>query len=480
MVRIAGAHEAEYNGIFVITVLDADRFTYKLPGQPATPATGSIEVEDNSFTYDGPIPITATSTVRAAAFKAGYASTEVPTQTYLFLADVVRQSSDGAAPAGWPTGSVNGQLLNYGMDPEIADDADWGPNLQAALTALPTISIVTALSNLFDPQTGIYVNAGRDGVQWERPASIELINPDGSEGFQVDAGLRIRGGYSRSDSNPKHAFRLLFKSEYGDSQLKYLLFGDEGVDTFDALDLRCSQNYSWSFGGDPNNAEIREVFARDVQRAMGQVSSHSRFYHLYLDGQYWGLYQTQERTEASFAASYYGGTEADYDVIKVSDGYAIAASDGNLNAWQTLWTAAQAGFAGDAAYYHVQGLDPVSHQRDPRYPVYVDVDNLIDYMLGILYSGDMDAPISNFLGNEAPNNWYGIWNHDGNLGFQFFRHDAEHTLSRANAIAGGNADRNGPWPAGYQDFYRSSPQYLHEELMAHPDYRQRFADRAQK
>ena len=42
---------------------------------------------------------------------------------------------------------------------------------------------------------------------------MELINPDGTEGFQIDAGLRIRGGYSRSERNPKHAFRLLFKGE---------------------------------------------------------------------------------------------------------------------------------------------------------------------------------------------------------------------------------------------------------------------------
>ena len=31
-------------------------------------------------------------------------------------------------------------------------------------------------------------------------------------------------------------------------------------------------------------------------------------------------------------------------------------------------------------------------------------------------------------------------NRDGNSGFQFISHDAEHTLSRANAIAGGNAN----------------------------------------
>ena len=36
-------------------------------------------------------------------------------------------------------------------------------------------------------------------------------NADGTTGFQVNAGLRIRGGYSRSGSNPKHAFRFFFR-----------------------------------------------------------------------------------------------------------------------------------------------------------------------------------------------------------------------------------------------------------------------------
>ena len=118
-----------------------------------------------------------------------------------------------------------------------------------ALLSVPTISFVTDLDNLFNSSTGIYVNAQQDGRDWERPTSVELIYPDGSEGFQIDAGLRIRGGYGRQGSNPKHAFRLFFRSEYGSGKLNYPLFGDEGVDAFDKIDLRTAQNYSWSYKG---------------------------------------------------------------------------------------------------------------------------------------------------------------------------------------------------------------------------------------
>jgi len=41
-ITIAGSDQNEYNGDFIITVTDADSFTYEVSGTPATPATGSI------------------------------------------------------------------------------------------------------------------------------------------------------------------------------------------------------------------------------------------------------------------------------------------------------------------------------------------------------------------------------------------------------------------------------------------------------
>ncbi|MBN2473626.1 MAG: lamin tail domain-containing protein [Pirellulales bacterium] len=433
---------------------------------------GSEPTEAGGTLYTGPLTISHTTTLRAAAFKPGYLPTNVDTQTYVFLDDVSTQSPGTATAAGWPSGLVNMQTFDYGMDPDIVNDPVWGPQLEAALTAIPTISLVTDLGNLVDAGAGIYVNAQQDGRAWERPTSVELIYPDGTDGFQIDAGLRIRGGVSRMGTNPKHAFRLFFRAEYGDAKLAYPLFGDEGVDTFDKLDLRTSQNYSWAFEGDGRNAMVRDIFSRDTQGAMGQPYTRSNYYHLYINGQYWGLYQSQERSEASYAASYLGGQRDDYDVVKVDPdtGYTIHATDGNLDAWQDLWNQASAGFATDGAYYRAQGLNP-DGTRNPGYPVLLDVDNLIDYMLVIFYTGDRDGPISSFLGNTSPRNWYAVRDRHGEEGFQFFAHDAEHTLTV------GAEDRTGPFSAGDQ-FEKSNPQWLHQQLMAHPEYRLRFADHA--
>ena len=263
------------------------------------------------------------------------------------------------------------------------------------------------------------------------------------------------------------------------AKLKYPLFGDEGVDEFECVDLRTSQNYSWSFEGgnsDSHDTFVREVFSRDTQRDMGQPYTRSRYYHLYLDGQYWGLYQTQERSESSYAASYFGGDKDDYDVIKSragNGGYDIEATDGTLDNWRLLWDAAGSGFGNDATYYRVQGLNP-DGTRNPSYPKLLDVDNLIDYMLCTYYVGDPDGPVSAWA--RVANNFYAIYNRVNPDGFKFFRHDAEHSLydlqeSRlfaATTVAVGSC------------FNQSNPLWMHTHLMAHPEYRMRFADRVYK
>ena len=421
--------------------------------------------------------------VRAVAIQGGTAATRVKTHTYIFVNRVVELSPDGQRPGPeWPqqNSSRHSQNINYGMDPQIVNSSVYRNKIADALLDIPTFSMVMDLKDLFDSQTGIFVNALEHGREWERPCSIELIYPDGTNGFQINCGVRIRGGWSRNNSNPKRAFRWFFRQEYGEGKLKYPLFGDEGVDEFDNIDLRTSQNYSWSYGAeDPSkNTMNRDVFSRDMQRDMGQPYTRSRYYHLYINGTYWGLFQTEERSEASYAASYFGGNPEDYDVIKVNAGYFgpfdIEATDGTLDAWRRLWDASMAGFETNEAYCKVQGLNP-DGSRNPDYEVLLDVDNLIDFMLTIFLSGEADGPVSGFRGDEEPNNFYAVYNRNGDRGFIFFRHDAEHTLGAQPW----GYDRTGPFPGG-SIFKESNPQWIHQKLCENSLYVSRIADHVYK
>jgi hypothetical protein len=241
----------------------------------------------------------------------------------------------------------------------------------------------------------------------------------------------------------------------------------------------------------------RDVFSRDLQRELGRPYTRSRACHLYLDGVYWGIYQTEERPEAHYAESYWGGKADDYDTIKVerSSGRSdVEATDGDLVAWQSVWELCQTGFVDDAAYYRLEGRSAAG-TRDPSLPVLVDIDNLIDYMLIIFHTANYDAPISKFFNNNQANNFFAVRNRIAqDRGFVFFLHDSEHSLMADKVLAttgidedrvniGTQAtDRNGAPSDAYRmnvtDMRQFNPQWLHFKLTENPQYRTRFAARA--
>jgi hypothetical protein len=478
---------------------------------------GSTPTATRGLLYEGPITIDKTTVVRALATRPDFESTNVDTHSYVFIDDVILQGGPTAphrAKPGpdWPNpGSVAGQVIDYGMDRSIINhtNATIGGQAQvkAALAAIPSVFLTTDLPNLFHATTGIYTHPQSHGRTWERPASIELMNdpntPD--RGFHAACGIRIRGGYSRDPNNPKHSFRIFFRREYGQGTLNYQVFGGSGANEFDAFDIQCSQNYSWSFGGDANHNALREIWSRDTHAALGHPATRGRFVHLYLNGAYWGLYQIQERAEAAFGATYLGGNKDDYDVIKhtgspggytteATDGDFLTRPDGSDSAWKKAWTASRAAFAINtdknptaptqsrpstpeeklAAYFKVQGL-----QADGRTPTgeapLIEVDNLIDYMITVILARNADSPLTGSGSN--PNNFYCLRNRNGSLGFISIQHDAEHSLN-----AGGANDRWGPFEAlttgswNWNKITHSNPQYFHQDLSASAEYRMQFAD----
>ena len=478
-----------YNSTFEVLLSTAtDNATIRYTTDGSTPSS------TNGLIYNGAISVSETTNLRAVATRPNFNSSPSETWTYIFVNDVLDQSNDGTAPTNFPAvGSIN-HALDYGIDPDVRS-IEGDQAIINALLAIPTVSITTDIDNLFDEDTGIYTNSRGSGIEFEREASVELINPDGSEGFQINAGLRIRGGFSRLINNPKHSFRLLFRSEYGDSRLEYPIHGDSGVDSFDKLDFRTPQNYSWSKDGDETNAFILEEFNRQNQLALGQTSTRSTWVQIYLNGQYWGLYQTQERVDNNFAADYLGGDADDYDVIKVNAGPDAPnfneATDGTIDAYDRLrqQTVARAAdgvtpaFVDNDAYYRVQGLNP-DGTPNANFENLLDVDNLIDYITLIQHSGNFDAPISRFgrPNNTNINNYQAARNRNGDHGFQFFVHDSEHSFrdvdqDRTEFYLGNTSETSN---TRFDLINRFNPQYLHQELMANVEYRNAFADRVQE
>jgi len=466
-----------YVGLVADTKFSVDRGFYDTPFTVAiTTATagaqiwwttnGSIPSPSNGTLYTGPLLITNTTCLRAAAFLAGHVPSDVDTHTYIFIRSVLRQPN---SLPGYPTTWQGNYPADYEMDPNVVNSPRYGPTLSNDLRSIPTLSLVTEHWGLWHSSTGIYPNAVQAGELWERPASAELILPDGPHGstaFAVTCGLRMQGNASRDNARtPKHSFRLRFTSDYGPAKLRYHWFPDSPVQAFDNIVLKAGFCDSWPTRYSDTNVipagrgtryrpedsiYLRDVWMKDAQLAMDWHSARNTFVHLYLNGLYWGLYNVCERVDSRHLAQHFGGRPQDWDVLSGDVTYDYAeVKDGNRDAWNQLMALVNAGITNQAAY------EAVLRQ--------VDVDNLIDYMLLHFFAEAEDWPHHNF---------YCIHRRPGPLGpetrWQFVVWDQEivfDQLVSRNRIEVSNPD---------------TPARIYAQLRAWPEFRVRFGDRAHR
>lgn len=295
---------------------------------------GSPPFGPDSLIYSGPLTLSSHQVIRAAAVAPDQVPSRTRTHTYLF-------------------------------------------DLPAAQRTLPALSLVTSPSNLFGP-TGIMETSPRNttkhGPAWERPVSVEWIEPEDNGGFQVDAGLRLHGGdyirarYNyRTNSLPesKYSFRLYFRGEYGTGRLEYPLFPNTTVGSFDTIVLRSGMN-------DHSNPFLRDELVRQLAADVGQPASHGTFVHLFLNGRYLGYYNPTERFDDDFLRDYHGGEN--WDLIAQQG----QAREGNLESWRELM--------------QVTTNSPSWTELSRR----VDVTNFVDYLLPLLYVDADDWPNNNW------------------------------------------------------------------------------------
>ncbi|MCK4747565.1 MAG: chitobiase/beta-hexosaminidase C-terminal domain-containing protein, partial [Bacteroidales bacterium] len=116
---------------------------------------------------------------------------------------------------------------------------------------LPVITISTDPYNLWDHYDGIYVagpNAENDfpyfganfWQDWERPAHIELYDDDGNRTINMDAGIKIYGGWTRG--HPQKSMAIYARSKYGTKKIETQLFEDKPIYEFESFIIRNSGN----------------------------------------------------------------------------------------------------------------------------------------------------------------------------------------------------------------------------------------------
>ena len=432
---------------------------------------GTRPTKTNATLYAAPVRISTTTPLSAITINTAGLTSEVITNTYIFTTNVLTQS---ATPAGYPTNwkqaaSSTAIATDYAMDPDICNSTDYKNLMEPALTAIPSVNIVTTISNLFSDVNsattgGIYIYTGKPsaiGLDWVRPTSVEYFDPASGKDFQINCELKLHGGNSRTPSNSaKHGFEFGFKSAYGPSKLNFDVFEEkQSSKQFNTLVLRSGYNYTWAKNSAAQQIAaqyIQDSWAKTTQLDMGYPSAHERFVHLYLNGLYWGMYNVTEQYDDDYMETYLGGDKTQFDVIKEQQynpaTYTTAVpTAGNFLAWKDLVDQVQTNnIANNINYQKVLGKN-ADGTINTAYSKLLDVDNYIDYMLINYYLGNLDWD---------KNNWTAGRNRITNdAGFKFFCWDAETTMTAigTNMVAASPTSAN---PTAFMQYLKKNPDFL--------------------
>ncbi len=425
----------------------------------------------NGILYSDSISITKTSVIRAIAVINDTATSITSTRSYIFPEDVFTQSEDQPGyPDTWlmPTDyMVYSEIsTHYGANPDVLAMDAVSNNIVESLKSLPIISIVTDIDNLFSKSTdadsgGIYMYSGESlgstssllyhlGRGWIRPASVEYFNSDDQDGsidFQENCGIKIHGGASRTTYKTlKRSFKIGFKSEYGPTKLKERVFGDDSPNQYDWLILR---------GGFDVRLENQVVdpWVKSSMRDIGHYAARSKFVHVYLNGMYWGMYNLSEQMDENCMRDNLGGNDSDYDIIK--DYYEV--ESGDTLAWDELISSANDPVYLADNYQVLLGNNP-DGTPDPANEKLLNAENLIDYVMLIMYNNPWDWDNHNWVGARRKTN---------SEGFNFLVWDAESGLSDGSMVS---------WLIN-DGGYNNRPSGLFSDLMKNQEFRDHFISR---
>lgn len=247
----------------------------------------------------------------------------------------------------------------------------------------------------------------------------------------------------------KKAIECILKTLYGAGNLEANLFegyenGIDAVTKFDEIELRTIYSTGFALNQRDTYTYVDAKFMDDTMLKMGNLHSHGRFVHYYINGEYRGLYYLRERMDADFMKNYFGGVEEDYEAI---DG----AGGGNLSG---NWDDGVA-FDGTGAMYNT-----LTAQADnfDSWKNYLNTNSYFDFMLSFMWGnhenemkacGNLTDPSKfTFRVNDAD----GIFTfYEGHLGVHVDRTDPN--ASGSHNIAGHNDMFKRLYNEGDNDFF---------------------------
>lgn len=275
-----------------------------------------------------------------------------------------------------------------GMIPSTISSASYLINVNHTT---PVVSVTTATSNLYGPE-GIFENWWQD---WERYAYMEFYDSTAGHPllFSRQAGMQVDGGAGGSRSHPQHSFRLeLAKSSLGESPVELELFAQQdGRNEFSKLYFRNGSN-QW-LGLPYKDGAQTEMMCEATKASY----SPQRPVTVYINGQYFGLYELRSKLDKEYFQYEDGFDEGPFDNLSLSfwNGGVLRANDGNVdNYWSTL--------------SQFWAIDPLSDNFYTEANAIFDMEHLADYIIAESWVGNADWPYNNIRVQRNPgsgNRW---------------------------------------------------------------------------
>ncbi len=241
-----------------------------------------------------------------------------------------------------------------------------------------------------DPQREIQptdpANWNQRGRAGERPAYVEVFEYDGECVISQDCGLRIFGGWSRSNSQKN--LRLYARSEYDsvNNRFRYEFFPDaldsEGnkIVSYKKLSLRaCANDNGAMFERDDAISALAEATGLEVKK--------SRPAAVFLNGEYYGFAWCQQVFSEDLLDHKYNVEDGEWDILKGSE-YLMTEDPedpewAKMNDdWHKMYDYAYKDLTDDAVFAELEEL--------------LDIDNFLTYYAFESYVGNGDWPTNNY------------------------------------------------------------------------------------
>lgn len=250
--------------------------------------------------------------------------------------------------------------MNGRLESELAA-ADYV--IGAAAADIPTV-FITLDEDDFDR---IYT----DSTDQSRPrveANITLVEADGTVGFSEEALIAKHGNMSALE--PQKSLAVYFRESAGKSELDYKLFPDDStrVTSFRSFILR-------SGGNDWDDIKIKDGMLQTLGATEMDLDYQGfRSCVVYINGEYWGLYNIREKENEDYLASYYGIDADNVDIIS----FAYGVHDGSYGEYNKL-------------LYFIENNDLDDPANWQTLESMMDVNNMIDTYLMHIYYGNFDT-----------------------------------------------------------------------------------------